>query len=106
MRPHNSYKSLRTVDTDAKYQRDYTNLEKMYGKNEKLEEYTRDKELMQKRDETKAELKMLLKKYVSQADHDSLCAMRVGEAQKAMHSLHGRMDKAVRAIEQCEEHCK
>jgi hypothetical protein len=44
-----------------------TNLSKIYGEdNEKLLAYEREKELIRKRDETKAELKALLKKYVSQ----------------------------------------
>jgi len=41
-------------------------LSKIYGEdNEKLLAYEREKELIRKRDETKAELKALLKKYVS-----------------------------------------
>jgi hypothetical protein len=42
-------------------------LAKVYGeKNEKLLMYEREKELLRKRDETKAELKSLLKRYIGQ----------------------------------------
>jgi hypothetical protein len=37
----------------------------MYGRSEKLDEYYNDKEMMKKREETKGELKALLKKYIS-----------------------------------------
>jgi hypothetical protein len=41
-------------------------MSKIYGEeNEKLLAYEREKELIKKRDETKAELKALLKKYVT-----------------------------------------
>lgn len=46
----------------------------MYGKSELLDEYYEDKETMQKREETKKELKALLKQYIHKTDHDSLCA--------------------------------
>jgi hypothetical protein len=47
-------------------QRSELTLAKLYGeKNEELLRYEREKELIRKRDETKAELKALLKKYIS-----------------------------------------
>lgn len=48
-------------------QRSEHTLAKVYGEqNEKLLSYEREKELIRKRDETKAELKALLKRYISQ----------------------------------------
>jgi len=47
-------------------QRSEHTLAKVYGeKNEELLRYEREKELIRKRDETKAELKALLKRYIS-----------------------------------------
>lgn len=63
-------------------------LAKVYGEhNEKLLEYEREKELIRKRDETKAELKALLKRYISQNNgkedngRSTMCAKLVGLAQ-------------------------
>ena len=61
---------------------------------------------MKKREETKTELKQLLKKYVSTADHNTMCAQRVGFAQKEMHNLHLKMDNAIAKIEDNEQECK
>lgn len=60
-----SYKSIR--DFSPKSQRSVkSNLSKVYGEhNEKLLQYEKEKELLRKRDETKAELKALLKQYVA-----------------------------------------
>ena len=52
----------------------------MYGRSELIDQYYEDKDMMKKREETKAELKALLKQYIHKADHDSLCAQRVGHA--------------------------
>lgn len=46
----------------------------MYGRSEALDQYYEDKEMLNKREETKKELKALLKQYIHNADHDSLCA--------------------------------
>eukprot|EP00347_Sterkiella_histriomuscorum_P022508 403338226 len=90
-------------DKELQRQRSIKNLESMYGKSEKIEQYYNDKEMLEKRDETKKELKMLLKKYMSDAEHNNICALRVGHAQKEVHELHNRMDKAVKKIEGCED---
>ena len=49
---------------------------------------------------------MLLKKYMSDSDHNTICALKVGVAQREMNELHKRMDKAVKKIEDCEDECK
>lgn len=55
-----SSKSLRSEAESAR--KSQSNLAILYGeKNEKLLQYEREKELLRKRDETKAELKALLK---------------------------------------------
>ncbi len=88
----------------------------LYGeKNEKLIEYEREKELLRKRDETKAELKALLKQYIT-GGQDVLgtgargttnkCAQLVGLAQREMDDLHNKQDRAVRDINRRSEMCK
>ena len=49
---------------------------------------------------------MLLKKYMADSDHNTICALKVGVAQREMNELHKRMDKAVKKIEDCEDECK
>lgn len=71
MKRNQSYKSLKDViggtpkSTYREREASSKNLERLYGAgNEKLLQYEKEKELIRKRDETKAELKALLKKYV------------------------------------------
>jgi hypothetical protein len=52
---------------------------------------------LRKRDETKAELKALLKKYVSQ-HNNNYCAQVVGLAQDEMDEMHTVHDKAVKDL--------
>jgi hypothetical protein len=95
-------------------------MSKIYGEdNERLLAYEREKELIRKRDETKAELKALLKKYVSSHSQMVLggasgmergftndCAEIVGLAQVEMDGMHTRLDKAVYDINRKNEECK
>ena len=74
------------------------NLEQLYGKTEQINEYYNDKEYMQKRDETKAELKQLLKKYVKQPSHNVLCSQLVKDAQRENHNLQRKRDKRTQQI--------
>ncbi len=98
-------------------QRSEHTLAKVYGEqNEKLLQYEREKELIRKRDETKAELKALLKKYIIQqkgkGEHidergrGNACAQLVGMAQEEMDGMHMRMDKAVYGINHMGSECK
>ena len=60
-----SFKSIRDLSQSSQ-RKSSKNLAKLYGeKNEQLLRYEQEKELLRKRDETKAELKALLKKYIS-----------------------------------------
>lgn len=43
---------------------------------------------------------------MSDVDHNNICAMRVGYAQKEVDELHKRMDKALKKIDTCEDECK
>lgn len=52
----------------------------MYGKSEKLDEYIRDTNNIEKREQTKAELKVLLKQYIRNPDHNTECSSLVGYA--------------------------
>ena len=52
----------------------------MYGRSEKIDKYYEDKEMFEKREQTRAELKALLKQYVGKSYHVPMCARRVGHA--------------------------
>ena len=95
-KPLITFQSLKELDDEVQLQRSVKNLDNLYGKSEQLEQYYKDKEIIQKRDETKQELKMLLKKYVDDREHNTICAMRVGVAQKELNELHHKMDNAVK----------
>lgn len=77
----------------------------MYGPSEKLDEYYKDKETQQKREQTKTELKQLLKKYIKEPAHNPICSDLVGNAQKEMGFMHDKMDKAVQKIGKYGEEC-
>ena len=90
---------------------------KVYGEqNEKLLQYEREKESIRKRDETKAELESLLKKYITQQNskgeridergRGNACAQLVGLAQDQMDKMHSKMDKTVYDINHMESKCK
>jgi hypothetical protein len=74
--------------------------------------YEREKELIKKRDETKAELKALLKKYIKHHgaidDRGNInqCAEVVGLAQREMDGMHHIHDIIVRDINHSNKECK
>ncbi len=86
-------------------------LAKVYGEqNDKLLAYEREKELIRKRDETKAELKALLKRYMGQQRVENLggrdkCSQIVGQAQVEMDGMHLKMDKAVYQFNHLDQEC-
>ncbi len=78
--------------------------------------YEREKELIKKRDETKAELKALLKKYISTRQQrgeeidditgkGNICSQTVALAQLEMDGMHTKLDRAVYDINHLGEDC-
>ena len=63
-----------------KKERSVKNLEQIYGASQKVLEYQRDKELIDKREQTKTELKALLSKYIAKPEHNTICSQRVALA--------------------------